>query len=247
VKDRQGQTLETDEVYTNVQLNITVINTRNPYCDSSCKECNIFHGKLICSSWYYYAYVERFVCKCYVDDGKSKPDKCPQACPDGMIKDEEAKTCKVCESCIYNDNTDSESNQSQTLLDEKESKKTMEESSSFSSTSSNSPLAIGIALGPDKAWSLMNTIQIYTYIPLFALDIPVELAISLKSQDGTSKYFDAFTQDISRGHRPFDKATEFKYETAHFVKNCIKPIVILVILVCLHLFFGYFILYLEVN
>jgi hypothetical protein len=75
---------------------------------------------------------------------------------------------------------------------------------------------------------LMNTIQIYTYLPLLKVNMPLYLQESLKSQDSSAKYFDYLKEYFQRGTQPI---THTKYESAFLVENIMKPITVITFLI----------------
>jgi hypothetical protein len=194
----------------------------------------LLNGKLGCSVCYDYAYISEGLCICYDETVDGNPESCPPTCPEGMKIDLESKKCVVCEDCHDEDTKDDNEDinlQEQNVIPEEYS----QSSSSVSTASSATVIALGSALGADKMWSLMNTIQIYTYLYLLNIEIPISLKEVLRSQDSTAKYFKYLKELIRESSEPVSKSSKFNYDSTFLLENTAKPISILAILLSLNL------------
>jgi hypothetical protein len=234
ISDRQNEGLINNVQYSVLPLKIEGITDRSKYCDSSCSECILLNGKLGCSVCYDYAYISEGLCICYDETVDSNPESCPATCPEGMKIDLESKKCVACEDCHDEDTKDDNEDiiiQEQNVIPEDYS----QSSSSVSTASSATVIALGSALGADKMWSLMNTIQIYTYLYLLNIEIPISLKEVLRSQDSTAKYFKYLKELIRESSEPVSKSSKFNYDSTFLLENTAKPISILAILLSLNL------------
>jgi hypothetical protein len=228
ITDRQNTKLKSSVYYTTLPFLVEGITARSEFCDQSCKECELLDGRVSCIECYNFAQVFEGVCKCYDEEG-TDPLACPMKCPDNMRINSIKHTCVSCEEC-------SEENLSQNSNDEKDSLssegvKEISKSSYSTSSSTASAVAIGSALVDDKMWSFINTIQIYSYIPLIQVNMPISLQETLKSQDGTNQYLRDIQKLFKGGQKPYSRAVEFRYETSFILRNASKQLLILIGLV----------------
>jgi hypothetical protein len=227
VVDRQNLALVTKTQYTSLPLEVEGITARNEFCDSSCLECEVINGRLGCSICYDYAFISEGVCKCYVEAIESSPKSCPAKCPENMEIDSDLRRCVTCKRCYEYSNQNQDTDQINTTKEiSKQSEEYSGYSSNLSTASATTAFALGSAFGVDKVWSLMNTIQIYSYLPLISVDYPLHLQEALKSQDSSSKYFDYFKDLFPSDIEPSSKFSNFKYESSSFLRNSIKPITV---------------------
>jgi hypothetical protein len=157
---------------------------------------------------------------------------CPNDCPSNMKLDPGSKICLPCEDCseIVPDDPSLDKISEETGI-------TKEESKIVSSviTATSSVITVGSVLYLDKLWSFMSTIQIYTYMPLLQVKMPVYVRKNLKSQDSLKELLNRFRGSLQAGKKPFSKAEDFGYDTAYFPYNCIKPLAIYLVTISLNI------------
>jgi hypothetical protein len=231
IKDRQGTIMGNRVQYNTLPVLVEGITSRNEFCSDMCKECEVIGGRLGCSSCYEFASLNNGECSCYIEGGD--PKACPLECPENYTIDNNKKTCILCTTCLDEEETDA-SNDSD-IDSDNEISKGASTSQSTPSSSSVSVLALTSTLSADKLWSLMNTIQIYTYLPLLNVNMTQSLQLNLKSQDSSNQYFDKLKSQIQGDNRPYKKAYEFRYESAYLFSNIIKPIIVLIVLITLNI------------
>jgi hypothetical protein len=229
IVDRQNQKLKLKTKNTSLILEVIGILARSEYCNPSCSECEFINGRLECTNCYDYAYLFEDTCKCYVEDGDSNPESCPDTCPKGMIADSDLRKCVECENCAT-EYTENEG------IDQEDAIKYYKNiASNISITAMVSAFAMGSVSKGEKLWSFVNTLQIYSYIPLINVKLPLYLQESMKSQDSTSGYFNHFKKYLPKDTNPFIKAVDFRYETTSLLRNALKPIMIFSVIFLLNI------------
>jgi hypothetical protein len=104
------------------------------------------------------------------------------------------------------------------------------------STASTVGAAVSIASGSNNAWSMLSTIQIFSFLPLLQVDMPLMLKSYLKAQESYYPAYDLFHHVIDDNIQPFEKAREFKYRSSNFILNTGKPIFVIITIVMIDLF-----------
>lgn len=223
VLDRQFIHLSINPIQTNLRLYNQEEDVEYG-CHALCSEFYVD----ICTKCIDYAYLDDVKCVCY--SGINLDNICKTECPEGMKIDEDLRTCILCDvSCMKtSSNETSESELSEYSPQEiEEARQYSEVSSSISNASTSTSLFLSFLTSSlDNAWSLMNTIQIFTYLPLIGIKLPLNLKESLRSQDNANKVSELFKDYLPKGQVPYQIAYESGYKTGLFLYNSAKPILI---------------------
>jgi hypothetical protein len=228
--DRQSQQLNTTSISINLVLYSDIIEVYEHPCDVLCEEC-LDGGCIKCGD---YAYLEDIRCRCYL--GIDSGDICKPGCPEDMKIDQALKTCTPCdESCRTSnspeiDNTvESDPDISKySPEDIRQAELYSEMSSTVSTVATSGCLFLGfITLNLDSSWSLLNTIQIFIYLPLISVEMPLALQDSLKSQESHNKIVQYIQHHISEGPKPFKPALNYGFIASNFLYNSGKAIFML--------------------
>jgi hypothetical protein len=110
----------------------------------------------------------------------------------------------------------------------------IESVSSNMSTATSLGASLSIASGGTNAWSMLNTIQIFSFLSLLQVEIPLVLKSYLDSQKNYYPAYDLFNEVIENSQEPFKKASEFGYKSSNFILNIGKPSFIIIIAVFIH-------------
>jgi hypothetical protein len=214
---------------------------RNLLCED-CKENAVsFEGVCMCKDGYYLD-SESYICKdcdeiCLVCE-KTKTEACLEC-----ISTCESKEAP--ESDLDSDSNQSQDSNNQSTISKtdtyeyRQAKRVSKKISTVSTSISSSALAFGsITFNLDKAWSLINLMEIYSIIPLLQVDLPIMLDESLKSQGGMSFMPDlvSYLFDYEyEGSKVYSKAYDYKYKTPLLILNLGKTLLTFIILVSLNI------------
>lgn len=102
-------------------------------------------------------------------------------------------------------------------------------------TASSVSITVSIASGGTYAWSFLNTIQIFSYLNLLQVKMPLILKSYIESQEDYYISYNLLQNIMNDSQKPYKKAQDFKYPYSNLVLNTGKPLFILYVIICIHL------------
>jgi hypothetical protein len=132
---------------------------------------------------------------------------------------------------------DPEDSETQYSVQEKAISEQVGQISNNLSTGATVGATVSVASGGTNAWSMLNTIQIFSFLSLLQVNTPLILKSYLKSQESYYPAYDLFHEIFDDSIKPFKKARDFKYRSSNFIINTGKPIFVLIIIIMIDLLF----------
>lgn len=197
-------------------------NTECMSCPNNCISCD-YTEALTCTQCIDYSYNENSVCVCY----NPSDSLCLQSCPQGYQSDISSSPI----SCVLIPSDSS------STAEEKTAESIKSSTSSAVKSSTTSALTFSyLTFQTDLVWSLVNVLQVFTYIPLLNIDLPLILVSFLKSLNEYSVIPNVFSMFIDySGPEPFDNAVDVGFESCQFLINAGNMLSIFLVIVLLDL------------
>ncbi len=222
-----------------------------------CDEYNMVDEIIYCIKCKNFSYMFDGVnCECFDISNQEYDDSCPKSCPRGMKVDNTLYTCiyesesNTTNSTTFEDDTSQEAqdsseddtnqeaedfNQSKYSIEEIKQAEDVKSASSIASSINHASSGASVASGGGYGWSLVSTIQIFSFLPLISVEVPLFLKEALKAQEDYLLAYDLFEDIEYNRSKPHKKAQEFKYKYSNFIINSGKPIFIFSVMIFLHL------------
>jgi hypothetical protein len=206
---------------------------------SECSQGIEIDGEFICSECKEdYYLIEYFEQPCVIE--------CPETYYPNYIYDtktcskciENCRSCssyEICEKCI--DGTSKKETCSPYTEEElAQAIKVKENTSQLSTASSAASISSGaVSYNFNNAWSMMNTVQIFSYLSLLQVEMHIILRDTINSQE-ESKYIPSIYKDeLMSKTQPVNEAQRGRYETTSFILNSRKQIYQLCVILLIHL------------
>jgi hypothetical protein len=78
---------------------------------------------------------------------------------------------------------------------------------------------------------MISSIQIFVFLPLLQVEMPLILKSYLEAQKNYYPAYEFFKDVIDDGIEPFKKVKDFKYHSSNFILNIGRPLFILSIII----------------
>jgi hypothetical protein len=206
---------------------------------NKCNEGSSLNGEFVCT-------------KCANDYYRIDSDiePCVPECPESYYPDytndiisciqciSDCKSCssyEICDKC--KDGTSNKETCSSYTAEEIAQAQAVSETTSNLSTASTatSISAASVNYNLQNAWSIMNTVQIFSYVSLIQVNMPKMLKDTINSKDDTKYIPNIYKEEFKGNTKPQNETQKERFETTSFLWNCRKQTVQIYAILVTHL------------